>query len=302
MTDKKHVWLEYFDEFAYFTKDEVRKDCYPRKMVHPHSVRDSIVLIHGLSDSPGIMLDLARYYHEDLGFNVYMPLLQCHGLKAPHGMRGVALKEWKKNVRFALQTAAADTKRVSIGGLSTGGALAFYFGSLDSLVNHKIYLFSAALSLYGGWFGKLKKYLLRSPLIMLVGRMQLKSLVGLNPYRYDYVPLISARELVVLMDEIVGIRGGARLSYIKERQIFNSWSECDDVVDIALLAQLAHVTSVSGYSSYVVEKKHKVQHACVVLQYAIYGIGAKPTTKPLERANPVFKDMVAALSQFAASQ
>ncbi len=299
MADKQYLWTEYLDEFSCFTEDVLRKGCHPRKMVHPHPVQDSIVLIHGLSDSPGMMLDLARSYHEEFGYNVYMPLLQCHGLKEPDGMHGVSLNEWKTNIRFALQAASSKTQRVSIAGLSTGGALALYFGSLDRRINHQIHLFSAALGLSGEWFGKLNEILLRSPLGFLYGKIKLKSLVGPNPYRYRLVPINSARELAILIGELAGIRKNARQNYLVERDIFSAWTECDNVVDTSLLANFAEATDVSGYTPFVVSKKYRVQHACVVLQYPIYaGNSRSAGAKPLERANPQYKDMILALGDF----
>jgi esterase/lipase len=47
------------------------------------------VLIHGLTDSPYFMTAIGEYFFGNLGYNVYLPLLQCHGLKEP---KGVVLK------------------------------------------------------------------------------------------------------------------------------------------------------------------------------------------------------------------
>lgn len=300
MKDNEYLWQEYLDEFSYFTTELIRSGCHPMKMIHPHRVQDSIVLIHGLTDSPGMMADLANWYHKDCGYNVYMPLLQCHGLKDPDGMHGVSLWEWKKNVRFAVQEASAATRRVSVGGLSTGGALAMYFGALDNRINHTIHLFSAALGLSGGWFGTVKKYLLRSPLCLLFMRIKVKSLVGQNPYRYRLIPLNSARELVVLMGELEGLLKSERPNSLNERPIFNAWTECDNVVDTSLLASLEQITAAPGYTSFVVDKRYRVEHACIVLQYSIYADNVVTGSKPLEQANPVFKDMVEELEAFIA--
>lgn len=293
MQGNNNVWSEYLDEFSYLSENALRKDNHPQKMVHPHPVEDSIVLIHGLTDSPALMADLAQHYYDELGYNVYLPLLQSHGLREPDGMRGVSLNEWKKNIRFALQTAADDTKRLSIGGLSMGGAFAFYFGCLDGRVNHKIFLFSASLGLSGGWVGTLKEMFLRSPFQWLFARLKRAPLVGDNPYRYSHVPLNSARELALLIKEIDGIRSGGRSSNLLSREIFSAWSECDDVVDTEVLANLSKITAPSSFTPFVIDEKHRVDHACVVLKHSVYALDARPGSKALERANPMFEEMVA---------
>ena len=297
MAGNEYLWQDYLEQFTYFTEDMLRAGCYPRKMMHTRATADSVVLIHGLSDSPAVMMDLARHYHENMGCNVYLPLLQGHGLKEPDGMRGVCLKAWKENVHFAITAAAADAKRLSIGGLSTGGALALYFACLDARINHKVYLFSAALGLYKGWLGSLKEIFLRSPFCLLLAAVKL-NLIGPNPYRYSYVPFNSARELAKLLPEINALRSGARPSYIREREIFNAWSESDNVIDTSILAQLADMASPSGFTSFTIDKKHRVAHASVVLKHSIYAArGQTVGRRLLEKANPLFDTMVAEMGR-----
>lgn len=90
-----------------------------------HSNTDkAIVLIHGLTDSPHFMTEIGQFFHQELGYNVYIPLLHCHGLIEPKGMEDVELSEWKANVGHAIKSAAAQCSHISIGGLSTGGTLA----------------------------------------------------------------------------------------------------------------------------------------------------------------------------------
>ena len=119
-------WLAYYERFPYFSTDTVRDGCHPRVFEHEAATGKAIVLCHGLTDSPHFLAAIARHFHTHLGYDVYLPLLHGHGLKEPKGMEGVELGEWKANVRFAVQAAAEKAARVSIGGLSTGGALSFY--------------------------------------------------------------------------------------------------------------------------------------------------------------------------------
>ena len=116
-----------------------------------------------------------------LGYDAYLPLLHCHGLKAPKGMQGVDLGEWKANVRFAIQAAAEKATRVSIGGLSTGGALSFYMACTKPRITGDLYLFSAALDLAGGplgLIGEFKQWLLGTPLAKARERVRVTRLGG----------------------------------------------------------------------------------------------------------------------------
>ena len=95
-------------------------------MEHPGTAQKSVVLVHGLTDSPYYMTAIGEFFFNELGHNVYMPLLHCHGLRKPNGMEDVKLAEWKENVAFAVKKARAASPEVSIGGLSTGGTLSFH--------------------------------------------------------------------------------------------------------------------------------------------------------------------------------
>src|SRR5262245_53424982 len=172
---RDHEWIEYYERFPYFSAEAVRDGCHPKVMQHEGPTAKAIVLVHGLTDSPYFMTAIGEYFFQNLGYNVYLPLLQCHGLKEPKGMEGAALGEWKANVNFAVDVAASKAHQVSIGGLSTGGALSFYTAVHNPKINGTLYLFSAALDLAGGiggvigdLVGELKERLLRTPVADLV--------------------------------------------------------------------------------------------------------------------------------------
>ena len=103
------------------------------------------------------MTAIADFFFDSLGYNVYLPLLHCHGLKDPKGMEGVKLEEWKSNVAHTIDTAVSKAGCVSIGGLSTGGTLSFYMAATNLKINGTLYLFSAALDLAGGIVGEIKE-------------------------------------------------------------------------------------------------------------------------------------------------
>ena len=96
-------WLDYYKQFSYFSTEAVRDGCYPRIMEHKETTEKSIVLVHGLSDSPYFMTAIGEYFFNNLKHNVYLPLLHCHGLTKPKGMKNVKLNEWKANVNFAVR-------------------------------------------------------------------------------------------------------------------------------------------------------------------------------------------------------
>ena len=82
-------WPEYYEHFPYFTPDAIRDGCHPRAMEHEASTGKAIVLVHGLTDSPYFLLAIAHHFYANLGYNVYLPLLHCHGLKEPKGSQMV---------------------------------------------------------------------------------------------------------------------------------------------------------------------------------------------------------------------
>ena len=83
---RENEWMAYYDRFAsYFSPDAVRDGCYPRIVEGPAPAAKAIVLVHGLTDSPHFVAAIGKHFHEKLGYNVYMPLLHCHGLKKPRG-------------------------------------------------------------------------------------------------------------------------------------------------------------------------------------------------------------------------
>jgi pimeloyl-ACP methyl ester carboxylesterase len=294
------LWPEYYHAFPAFSERTVREGCHPRKMEHPGGADQAAVLLHGLTDSPYFMTAIGEYFHVKLGYDVYIPLLQCHGLKNPEGMAGVSLVEWQKNVRFAITTAARRARRVSIGGLSTGGALGYLHACIDPAITGDLYLFSAALGLSTGPFGipgRFKEWLLRWPRI---GRLDTsRPMVGNHPYRYDRVSLNSAAELAVLIKKIDALSSRFADTAKPGRRIFAAWSECDTVVSLERMRDLQRHTPAGHFQSFVIPAADRVEHACVVLQEPIYGLLDEQGSSPLEKANPRFAEMLAAIDRFA---
>lgn len=91
--------------------------------------RDALVLFLGLTDSPWFMRAIAEVMHHQGGMDVYVPLLQGHGLKQPNGMKEVSHQVWIRNAAWAIAQARRSARRLSVGGLSTGGSVAVLWHS-----------------------------------------------------------------------------------------------------------------------------------------------------------------------------
>ena len=293
--DAAHVWYQYLDAFDYFTFDTIRAGCHPRLLRHRSGAAKAIVLVHGLSDSPYFVSFIGDYFHTVLGYDVYMPLLHCHGLREPCGMEGVELEEWERNVGFAIDCAAEHAEFVAVGGLSTGGALSLAMANtMQQTINGGVYLFSAALALAGGisgLVGDLKELLLNSFLVDLFDRN--KPLIGDNPYRYSHVDLDGAAELARLikrMDTITRHHEKSGMPF--PFAIFAAHSEADTTADIRGIERLAAIGSSVRFHFERFARMDGIRHASLVLKEPIAGI-ARP-----EPENPRFAQMMSAIEVF----
>lgn len=292
---RENEWLDYYDNFQYFSSDVVRDGCHPRIREHDESTK-AIVLVHGLTDSPYFMAAIGDYFFSKLGYNIYLPLLHFHGLKEPKGMEGVSLKEWKANVKFAVKIAASKVSDVSIGGLSTGGALSFYMAVKNQKITGALYLFSAALDLSGWVVGDLKERLLRTFLVDILDND--KPLIGVNPYRYARMDLDGARELSKLIEETDALIKGFSKKQPFSKPTFAAHSECDSTANIAGIKDLKKVSDPSTFKFFPIPKKKGVSHASLVLKDPIYAHGKLIGDEPLEKANPQFDEMMMAIVDF----
>ena len=260
----------------------------------------AIVLVHGLTDSPYFMTAVGDYFFSELGYDVYMPLLQCHGLREPKGMEGVDLKQWKANVDFAIDEASKNGGVVSIGGLSTGGTLSFYTAVNNAKVTGALYLFSAALDLagkLGGLVGDLAERVLRTFLVDVLDKNE--PLIGANPYRYCRMDLDGARELAKLIKETDDIIEEIDPKQPVSRRIFAAHSESDTTANIEGIEGLQKVCDPSLFTFFRIPEADGVSHASLVLSDPVYAIDASEGDRPLEAANPRFSDMMGAMAGVA---
>lgn len=290
-------WFAYYAKFRYFSSQLVRVGCEPKLMEHKEPREKAIVLIHGLTDSPYFMKAIADYFFAELGYNVYLPLLHCHGLKQPKGMEGVKLEEWKANIDFAIEVAAAKAKEISIGGLSTGGALSLAMSVKNPKINGAVYLFSAALDLGGGplgFKGEVRERLLRTFLADTLDNNR-ESMIGKHPYRYARMDIDGAHELARLLQEIDTLIKQYTPHHPFPKRIFAAHSESDSTATIQGIETLQRIATPALFTFFRIPRSLAVSHASVVLKEPLYTRNALQGEEPLEKANPRFQEMVEAI-------
>ncbi len=107
-------------------------------------VRAGVLLIHGLTDSPFEMRDLAAHFHERC-YLVYGLLLPGHGTR-PGDLLAVTMEEWIKATRYGIAALRPRVAKLYVGGFSTGGALAVH-AALNNEPVDGLLLFAPALGL-----------------------------------------------------------------------------------------------------------------------------------------------------------
>ena len=107
-----------------------------------------ILLLHGLSDMPLAMRDLADAFAARC-FVVRAMLLPGHGTRAGD-LLDVTRRDWLAATRFGLETLKGDVDEVFVGGFSLGGLLAMHAVLEDAAVSGA-FLFSPALALERAW-------------------------------------------------------------------------------------------------------------------------------------------------------
>ena len=281
------IWNEYYQHFK-IDPNSVRDGCAPRIMLQETASKNTIVLVHGLTDSPYFMEAIGKRFY-DIGFNVLIPLLSGHGLKEPRGMKGVTFEQWIDNVDFAVKKAIGLSQLVSIGGLSTGGLLSVYKAATDPTeITGGVFLFSAALELVSG---EITEALLRTkvilPLLAFIEDMQDEHLVGENPYRYDRMDKDGAAQLSKLMGETDHLIKGQKHRGLSQ-PLFIVHSEDDTAAKIQGVEDLYSKSSPNKREFFRIGKYFHVPHASTVLEEDVRAKNGSP----LEPKNPFFSEMM----------
>lgn len=149
----------------------------PIALFHPQRTEYSVLLIHGLNDSPFFMGDLADLLYR-AGYNVLTILLPGHGTNTQE-IRHIRAEQWLDEVAIGLKMAGLVGRKVVIGGFSLGGALALDAALRESRIRG-ILLFAPALRL--PYFDSL--YALSC--VPALGGVSINSKMGINPVKYKY--------------------------------------------------------------------------------------------------------------------
>lgn len=297
-------WLAYYEAFpGDFSADAMRPGCQPVTYQHDTPLK-SIVLVHGLSDSPYFMQALGAHFHT-LGFDVYLPVLQGHGLSTPGTAPTMRADIWKRNVAFAIDSAATLTPgHVSIGGLSTGGALSTHAMCTNPAITGSLFLFSAALGvLWAGnaSLGRVAQWLLRRDAIIRWrnGREASRPLIGANPYKYDYVPAVGAHALSTLIRELDLLLPAYSNSNPVAPAVFGAHAEDDRTADVSRIRRLRdrHMNP-SRFHGCFFPVGAGVAHGGIVLDKPIVSSDGNVEME----ANPCFEQMVSSLDTFLSGQ
>ena len=164
-------------------------DNLPFVLTHGQKTARSILMVHGLTDSPYYMRSLAQTFF-DQGYNVVGVLLPGHGTK-PEDLLHVRLRHWRQEVQYGLAIAEQLGDEVSLAGFSTGGALVLdaltrNYTSSDPRRIGALYLFSPAIKIANAnaYQACIPGATLLHPWAPLAAGTDPSQVVEDNPYRY----------------------------------------------------------------------------------------------------------------------
>jgi alpha-beta hydrolase superfamily lysophospholipase len=139
---------------AWQAEDAAIDDSSPFELRPATPPKTGALLIHGLSDSPYQMRDLARWLSRERGMLVRALLLPGHGT-VPGDMLRVRWQDWARAVRWGLGSFRGEVQRLVVVGVSTGAALAIdaVLGGepLDGLVLLSPAIGLSPLAALAGW-------------------------------------------------------------------------------------------------------------------------------------------------------
>ena len=277
-------WSEFAIRRADFRRDPGN---WPRILHHRRPTPRVLVLIHGLKDSPGYLMAIARRFAAR-GISVVLPLLLGHGRRDPISeMPRTDYRAWRATVDRSVEIAASLGSELSIGGLSTGGALA-----LDHCLRHpsavrgKIFLFAAALGL-----SRTARFVLSSRLLTRLcdawTSRKANDGIGGNPLKYSRDFFAPSRQVHLLIEAIQ--RQREPKASLRDR-IFVAHSEADATIPVEAVMPLVDPND-PGQHQLIPEAK-AVMHADLVMAEAMSFKKRWPDEPDPPRANPEFESMI----------
>ena len=179
-----------------------------------------ILLLHGLSDMPLAMRDLADAFAARC-FVVRTMLLPGHGTRAGD-LLDVTHGDWLAATRFGLETLQGDVDEVLVGGFSLGGLLSMHAVLEDATVR-AAFVFSPALAIERAWLVRHSVWL----------RHVLDWLDRDAPddyARYEAMPVSATAETFLLTRELARLLERRRVAV----PVFMALSADDPVIDVAV--------------------------------------------------------------------
>lgn len=271
----------------------------PFVLHHGAPTDTTVVLFHGLSDSPFFFSHIAPTLHE-MGHTVIVALLPGHGkLDADDDMDDNKLAQrWAEHVDQVMAFAHANSKDVYVGGFSTGGALATQHILKSSQPIKGLMLFSGALALdesvenMAGYWG------IKSLAKLLDWQYETQ---GPNPYKY---PSVARHSAFMLIDVIFDVREKLQQNNGINIPIFSAHSEADVTTPIRGVKDLMEVNKGLNVPFFI-DKQFGVCHADLVVSESqivemAYDATQVEGTEPCQipEANPLHDEMLAALVDF----
>ena len=195
--------------------------CPPSASARPSR---GILLLHGLSDMPLAMRDLADAFAARC-FLVRAMLLPGHGTRAGDLLE-VTHEDWLAATRMGLETLKRDADEVFVGGFSLGGLLSVH-AVLEEATVRAAFLFSPALALERPWLVRQSVWL----------RHVLDWLDQDPPddyARYEAMPVNATAETFLLTRELERMLQRRRVDI----PVFMALSADDPVIDVAVNRRL----------------------------------------------------------------
>ena len=179
-----------------------------------------VLLLHGLSDTPLAVRDLADAFAARC-FLVRAMLLPGHGTRAGD-LLDVTHADWVAATRFGLATLKEDIDEVFVGGFSLGGLLAMHAVLEDAEVR-AAFLFSPALALEQAWLVRQSVWLRH--VVDWLDRDAPDDYA-----RYEAMPVNATAETFLLTRELARRLERRRIAV----PVFMALSADDPVIDVAI--------------------------------------------------------------------
>ncbi len=264
--------------------------------------KGTIVLFHGLSDSPFFFRSIAEHLHRNQ-FNIVVPLTPGHGkLDADDDMQDSQLQaRWYQHVNDVMRIFTSTEQPIIVGGFSTGAAFATWYSIRNPDNITALLSFSGALELSSSAESMSRIWGIKTLSKWLDGEYETQ---GPNPYKY---PKVASYAGLVLMDVIYDIRDYLETNEVKF-PIFAAHSMSDTTTLFSGIERLTN--AVSGeHTIFKIDESYALCHADLVLdQVQINGIAFKKSMVDVREecavpmANPLHQQMLDTLTFFIEQQ